>query len=37
MDHVPKIAMRAQVVEELRAIFAAKNRQDAELLLRQMV
>jgi putative transposase len=36
MDHVPKIAMRAQVFEELRAIFAAKNRQDAELL-RQMV
>lgn len=37
MDHVPKIAMRPQIVEELRAIFAAKNRQDAELLLRQMV
>jgi hypothetical protein len=30
MDHVPKIAMSAQVVEELRAIFAAKNTQDAD-------
>ena len=37
MDHVPKIAMRARVIEELRAIFAAKNRQEAELLLRRMV
>jgi transposase-like protein len=37
IDHVPKIAMRPQIVEELRAIFAAKNRQDAEFLLRQMV
>lgn len=37
MDHVPKIAMRPQVVEELRAIFAAQNRSDAELLLRRMV
>jgi putative transposase len=37
MDHVPKIAMRAQVVEELRTSFAAKNRKEAELLLRRMV
>jgi transposase-like protein len=37
MDHVPKIAMRPQVVEELRAIFATQNRSDAELLLRRMV
>ena len=37
MDHVPKIALRPQVVEELRVIFAAKNSQNAELLLRRMV
>ena len=37
MDHVPKIATRAQVVEELRTSFAAKNRKEAELLLRRMV
>ena len=37
LDAAALIAMRPQIVEELRAVFAAKNREDAERLLRQMV
>jgi putative transposase len=37
MDHLPKIAIRAQFVKESRASFAAKNRKEAELLSRRMV
>lgn len=37
MDHVPQTSLRPRVVEELRAIFGARNRPAAEMLLKQMV
>lgn len=37
MDHVPKLALRPKVLEELRAILHAPNKQTAQTLLRQMV
>jgi hypothetical protein len=37
MDHVPKLALRPKVLEELRAILHAPNKQTAQIILRQMV
>jgi transposase-like protein len=37
MDHVPKRALRPQVLEQLRAILRAPNKPTAQTLLRQMV
>jgi transposase-like protein len=37
MDHVPKLALRPKVLEELRAILHASNKPMAQNLLRQMV
>ena len=37
MDHVPKLALRPKVLEEIRAILHAPNKLTAQALLRQMV
>lgn len=36
-DHVPKLALRPQVLEELRAILHAPNKHTAQILMRQVV
>jgi putative transposase len=37
MDHVPKLALRPKVLEELRAVLHSPNKLTAQTLLRQMV
>ncbi len=37
MDHVPKLALCPQVLEQLRAILRAPNKHTAQTLLRQVV